>query len=157
MSKYKHTQQIQVWSDAVKVINARALMCMLLKILWSLSQICDHFVLSTQEEVRMSLWKLTNLIMGEGCPELEWLYSYKGVLSGPPIREILIQETVHGMFSQPSMCLLFKWTPNFTDSSQHSCHRLFTPSWCDLWNATLAFTDRCWNIGVRAPVWHPFF
>ena len=35
--------------------------------------------------------KSDNCDTGVGGPELEWFYSYRRVLSGQPIREILIQ------------------------------------------------------------------
>ena len=80
----------QVWSAEGKLIFARSLMWMWLKIFWSLSQIWDHLDHRTHEVVSGSPWRLMIVTVGRGWPELEWPYSYRWVLSGQPIMEILI-------------------------------------------------------------------
>ena len=109
----------KVSSAEGKLIFARALMWTWLKIFWSLSQIWDHLDHSTHEAVSSSLWRLMIVIVGRGWPEMEWLYSYREVLSGQQLMAILIQETVQGNFSALCRCMSFRWISDYRKETAH--------------------------------------
>lgn len=53
------------------------------------------------------------------------------------------------------MCLWFSGWPT-SEKKHHTCSRIFTPYWHDSWNVTFKFTDPCYKIGFRVPVWYTF-